>query len=468
VAFRQQPRRFALFLADPGGGVFTASGNTRDGWSIWSSVSEGHTTPGGHVTAVELPNRPGHFALFLADPGGEVFTASGNARDGWTGWSTVSQGKTLPGAPVTAVPLSNPPGHFALFLADPGGGVFTASGNARDGWTGWSNVALGQTRSGAPISARLAARNPDRLALFMTDPTGRIATTSGNVRDGWASWNVVAEKALVPGAPVTVVEVPPRVGNLALIVADPHGEVFATMGSGVHFDSFSTVSQGSTTPGAPVSVVAVADVAGGMAAFLADPGGGVFTTSARLEVPERPTSLRVIEVADRKIRVAWTDQSSNEDGFRVRFRGTRAGSSEHTGSTPVGRNQVTAILTGLRSDHEYTIRVVAFNAAGESESSNEVHARTPARQISVSNEGTGTATVFVVTGAGFTPNSRVVIRITAPQLAQVQFAETAGTDGKFVSRHAVSCEPGITLTFTAFEDADPEGTFANPVVTTCP
>lgn len=92
----------------------------------------------------------------------------------------------------------------------------------------------------------------------------------------------------------------------------------------------------------------------------------------------------------------------------------------------------------------------------------------PSRRISIAKEGAGSTTVFVVTGTGFTPNSLVVIRITTPNLDQLQFPETAGADGKFVSRHSVSCVSGSTLTFTAFEDANPANTQAVPVVTTCP
>lgn len=92
----------------------------------------------------------------------------------------------------------------------------------------------------------------------------------------------------------------------------------------------------------------------------------------------------------------------------------------------------------------------------------------PERRLSVSKEGAGSSTVFVVTGTGFTPDGLVVIKITAPNFAQVQFPETAGGDGKFVSRHSVPCASGLQLTLTAFEDADPLGTNANALVTTCP
>jgi hypothetical protein len=184
--------------------------------------------------------------------------------------------------------------------------------------------------------------------------------------------------------------------------------------------------------------------------------------------PKGPTNLRVTGVADRTIHLAWSDQSDNEDGFKIRFRGKKAGLADHTGSKTVGRNVASATLDSLRSNHEYTISVLAFNSGGESPSSNTVQATTPARTITVSSEGGGLSTVFTVKGTGFTPNGLVVIVLTDQNFKQLEFPETAGADGKFVSRHSVPCGSGIRITFTAFEDADPVGTFANAIETTCP
>lgn len=95
-------------------------------WSDWSSVSEGLSTPGGSVTAVQLLDPvPSQVALFLADPNGGVYTTSGNAQTGWAPWTTVSEGRTVPGAPVTAVRIGTAtPGpnrtKFALFLTGRG------------------------------------------------------------------------------------------------------------------------------------------------------------------------------------------------------------------------------------------------------------------------------------------------------------------------------------------------------------
>lgn len=93
---------------------------------------------------------------------------------------------------------------------------------------------------------------------------------------------------------------------------------------------------------------------------------------------------------------------------------------------------------------------------------------TSVRTISVSKEGAGTSAVFIVKGRGFTPNRLVVIRATAPNFQQVEFSETAGADGTYEARRSIPCQSGLQITFTAFEDAAPQGTFANVVVTSCP
>ena len=181
-----------------------------------------------------------------------------------------------------------------------------------------------------------------------------------------------------------------------------------------------------------------------------------------------PTGLQVTNVADRKISVFWNHQSSSKAGFRIRFRGKGAGFSDHTRTKSVHRTEKSATLDGLRSNYEYTISVAAFNAAGESQRSNEVRATTPARTISVSKEGAGKSAVFLVTRTGFTPSSLVIVRATDPQFNQVQFVETAGGDRKIVAKQSIPWQSGLQITFTAFEDADPSATFTNAIVTTCP
>ena len=196
---------------------------------------------------------------------------------------------------------------------------------------------------------------------------------------------------------------------------------------------------------------------------------GDLTIAARPPKPNAPADLTLTKQADRMVTVSWVDRSANEDGFEIRFHGTRNGFTDHGGSREVERNVTTADLGGLRSGYDYRISVIAFNAGGDSASSNEIQAVLPARLISITTEGTGASTVWTVTGSGFTPFGLAVIRFTNPAFQQVQFSQSAGADGKFVSRHSVAnVSSGEQITVTAWEDADPDGTSANPIVTTCP
>lgn len=90
------------------------------------------------------------------------------------------------------------------------------------------------------------------------------------------------------------------------------------------------------------------------------------------------------------------------------------------------------------------------------------------QRISVTTEGTGLSTVATVNGSSFTPGGLVVIRFTDRRLNQLQAVATAGADGKFTARRSVPCGSGIQFTVTAFEDANPNGSFANAVEMSCP
>jgi len=275
-----------LFLADLGGEVSTASGNPAPGWGEWAPVSPqaGNTTPGVPVTAVMDPDEI-IITLFMADPGGRVYTASGNlftasgsSAPGWGPWSSVSEGSTTPGAPVTAVVA--PDGTYTLFLADPGGGVYTASGSPAGGWGDWVPVSpqTGTTTPGAPVTAVLA---PDGIiTLFMADPGGVVRTASGNPAEGpggWGGgWTAVSPQTgtTTPGATVTAVLAPG--GTYTLFMADRTGEVCTTSGNAQRWAEWSGVSPGlTTTPGAPITAVLALN--GNSTLFLAVPGTGVGT-----------------------------------------------------------------------------------------------------------------------------------------------------------------------------------------------
>jgi Fibronectin type III domain len=80
------------------------------------------------VTAVWDGER---FAVIVADSGGSVFAAFGTTEFGWTAWSSVAQGSTIPGGPVTASWNYNDT-QMSLFLCDPNGGVYTIATRGPD------------------------------------------------------------------------------------------------------------------------------------------------------------------------------------------------------------------------------------------------------------------------------------------------------------------------------------------------
>jgi C1A family cysteine protease len=253
------------------------------GWGPWASVSEGSTIHGATVSAVALTGQPGRVALFVADPNGGVYAAAGSPDAGWGGWESVSEGSTIPGARVFAVELTGQPGRVALFLADRGGGVYTAAGSPYTGWGGWESVSEGGTIPGGVVSAVALSDQPGRVALFLADKAGGVYTAAGSPYTGWGGWESVSQGSTTPGATVSAVELTGQPGRVALFLADPGGGVYTAAGSPyTGWGGWESVSEGSTTPGATVSAVALSDQPGRVALFLADKAGGVYTAAGRV------------------------------------------------------------------------------------------------------------------------------------------------------------------------------------------
>jgi len=64
----------------------------------------------------------------------EMYACHGRYRRGWGLCQSVSQGATVPGGPVAAIPVGD---EIALFLADPAGGVYTCLGRYHGEWKPW-------------------------------------------------------------------------------------------------------------------------------------------------------------------------------------------------------------------------------------------------------------------------------------------------------------------------------------------
>ncbi|MEZ5993503.1 MAG: right-handed parallel beta-helix repeat-containing protein [Planctomycetota bacterium] len=85
--------------------------------------------------------------------------------------------------------------------------------------------------------------------------------------------------------------------------------------------------------------------------------------------PNAPTALQVTATGALGADLSWTDNSSNETGFRIERK--PAGGSYAT-ITTTGSNTTTFGDSGLTNGQDYTYRVIAANTAGDSSPSNEV------------------------------------------------------------------------------------------------
>jgi fibronectin type 3 domain-containing protein len=90
--------------------------------------------------------------------------------------------------------------------------------------------------------------------------------------------------------------------------------------------------------------------------------------------PSPPSSLTATTVDHQRIDLAWTDNSTDETGFRIERKTEPSGSFALIAT--VGANVTKYYNTGLQSGTTYTYRVRAFNAGGDSGHSNEATAST--------------------------------------------------------------------------------------------
>jgi titin len=95
------------------------------------------------------------------------------------------------------------------------------------------------------------------------------------------------------------------------------------------------------------------------------------TTIAPQPVPAAPTALRVTGATKNLVRLAWTDNSTNETGFGIEI--STDGANFSVNGT-VGAGVTTFNSTGLRSARTYYFRVRALGASGPSPYSNVVSA----------------------------------------------------------------------------------------------
>ncbi len=98
-----------------------------------------------------------------------------------------------------------------------------------------------------------------------------------------------------------------------------------------------------------------------------------------IPVPATPSGLKATALTGNRIQLAWTDNSRDEDGFRVERRREDVGMWFHVKSTAADvRACVDDAVNVVLPGKTYTYRVAAYNAGGPSAYSEEATVTTPA------------------------------------------------------------------------------------------
>jgi transcriptional regulator CtsR len=97
-------------------------------------------------------------------------------------------------------------------------------------------------------------------------------------------------------------------------------------------------------------------------------------------VPAAPTNLRTVDITSQRVRLTWSDNSSNESGFKIERK--KAGGSYSQIAT-VGANTVSYTDTGLATANTYYYRVRAYNSTGNSAYTGEIKAVTTEERVTM-------------------------------------------------------------------------------------
>ena len=111
------------------------------------------------------------------------------------------------------------------------------------------------------------------------------------------------------------------------------------------------------------------------AALVSAANAGSPGVMAQATIPADPSGLTVTEITSSSISIAWTDNSSDEDGFKIeRCSGANCSDFQLLATMPANVASITDWSLGKNKTYKY--RVCAYNSAGDSGYTNTTTATT--------------------------------------------------------------------------------------------
>jgi hypothetical protein len=198
------------------------------GWQPWFLIQpdSGKFQSGQPIAA--LWSGLAHLDLFAVDVDGRVVSTWWEGEVNWQTWFAIhpDQIKAAPGQAVTA--LWNGSKHLDLFVTDQSGRVASTWWEPGRSWQHWFFVSP-ESAHGAPGQAVTAVWNGQHLDLFMTDDHGRVVSTWWELGKGWQPWFAIHPEsgASAPGQSVTALWASGGT-HLDLFIANQQGHVLST------------------------------------------------------------------------------------------------------------------------------------------------------------------------------------------------------------------------------------------------
>ncbi|MCY3714372.1 MAG: fibronectin type III domain-containing protein [Gemmatimonadetes bacterium] len=183
------------------------------------------------------------------------------------------------------------------------------------------------------------------------------------------------------------------------------------------------------------------------------------SATTHLTLPDAPSSLSAGATSPTQISLSWSDNSDNEDGFRIERKLTPAADSTFSRIGMVGEDTKSYTDGGLASGTGYTYRVYAFNEAGDSDYSNQASATTrptrPAAPFSLTATAQSSSRILLGwkdashNEAGF----KIERKLTTAADSTYSEIGTAGTNAETYTDSGLSASTGYTYRVRAHNTA---------------